>query len=462
MSAPSVCIVGAGPGGLAMARLLSARGYTVTVLEQLDRPGGMCHSVEFGDKWFDIGANYVTKDYREVRALAKEFGLTFVSDKAFQNQTSLDTITGETQSVQKTIQAGHGMFAFLTASVRYFLAQWKYRQLVAAPGYVGVAAHTELMTEFGPWLRANRMAPLQKLFMIPITAMGFGTLDDIPAPHALRYINARRFLSMLMTGLKIPQRWPKRFTNGFGSAWCTVAEKFGVEYETEPTRVVRSADAVAVHTKHRGVDQPPRVFDHLVLSCPPSAAMSFLDATETEQQLFGGDTIQFNRYSVTTARVTDFPWWVVNTMRAVPGDGGEFPPPNGSPYIFGKQWKDSELNLYYAPLAPMLGDPERELQIVAVSEMSLPVGSPSVFHEFVHYANWPQYFPRVSVEHMAGFHGAIGWYDQVEALQGQNRTYWCHGTLSFELVELVMRYARHLTERHFTAHADSDEHTGSP
>ena len=94
MSAPSVCIVGAGPGGLAMARLLSARGYTVTVLEQLDRPGGMCHSVEFGDKWFDIGANYVTKDYREVRALAKEFGLTFVSDKAFQNQTALDTITG--------------------------------------------------------------------------------------------------------------------------------------------------------------------------------------------------------------------------------------------------------------------------------------------------------------------------------------------------------------------------------
>ena len=452
MSTPTVCVVGAGPAGLAMARLLTKAGYDVTVLEQLDRAGGMCHSVEFRGEWFDIGANYVTKDYREVRALAKEFGLSFVSDKAFQNQTSLDTATGTTQSVQKTIQAGHGMLAFLAASVRYFGAQWEYRKLVAAPGYVGVAAHKELMTEFGPWLRANRMAPLQKLFMIPITAMGFGTLDEIPAPHALRYLNARRFLSMLMTGMKIPQRWPKRFAKGFGSAWSTVAARYAVEYETVPTRVVRTADGVSVHTAQMGVDQAPRVFDHLVVSCPPSTAMSFLDATETEQQLFGGDTIRFNRYSVTTARVTEFPWWVVNTMRATPGDNGAFPPPNGSPYIFGKQWKDSELNLYYAPLAPMLGDPEREAQIRTVSEQSLPAGSPSVFHEFVHYANWPQYFPRVSVDDMTGLHGTIGWYDQVEAIQGQNHTYWCHGVLSFELVELVMRYARHLTEQHFPQH----------
>lgn len=449
MSAPTVCIVGAGPGGLAMARLLTKRGYAVTVLEQLGRAGGMCHSVEFEGQWFDVGANYVTKDYREVRALAKELGLTFVSDKAFQNQMSLDTTTGTIQRAKDTINAGHGMFAFLIASVRYFWAQWKYRKVVAAPGYVGVATHTELMTAFGPWLRAGKMAPLQKLFMIPITAMGFGTLEEIPTPHALRYVNSGRFLSMLMTGLGIPQRWPKRFTDGFGNAWRKVAEQFDVQYETVPTKVERSPDGVTVHSERSRVAQPPRMFDHLVVACPPSTALSFLDATETEQQLFGGDTIRFNRYSVTTARVTDFPWWVVNTMRATDADSGEFPPQNGSPYIFGKQWKTSELNLYYAPLAPMLGDPEREDQIRTVSDQSLPSGSPSTFVRFETFADWPQYFPRVSIDDMAGFHGSIGWYDQVEAIQGQHRTVYCHGTLSFELVELVMRYARHLTDQHF-------------
>ena len=454
MSVPTVCIVGAGPGGLAMARLLAERGYDVTVLEQLDRAGGMCHSVEFEGRWFDIGANYVTKDYREVRALAKEFGLTFVSDKAFQNQKSLDVhkpVGDRVHSVQKTIQSGHSMFAFLASSVRYFWAQFKYRKVVAAPGYVGVAAKTELMVAFGPWLRDHRMAPLQKLFMIPITAMGFGTLEEIPAPHALRYINARRFASMLMTGMKIPQHWPKRFTNGFGSAWRTVAGQLNVEYETVPTRVVRSVDNVSVTTAVRGDEQAPRVFDHLVIACPPNVALGFLDGTETEKELFGGDTIKFNRYSVTTARDTKFPWWVVNTLTANPhDDGGTFPPKNGSPYIFGKQWHESELNLYYAPLEPTLGNPQREAKIREVSDLSLPAGSTSTLHEFIDFADWPQYFPRVDIADMAGFRGSVGWYDQVEALQGQNRTYYCHAVLSFELVELVMRYARHLIEHHFT------------
>lgn len=213
-----VCVIGAGPGGLAMARLLTAQGHAVTVLERIERAGGMCRSVKFEGRWFDVGANYVTKDYREVRALAKELDLTFVADKAFQNQMSLDVHTKTIKSVQKTLKSGHSMPAFLAAAARYLWAQFKYRKLVAAPGYVGVGAHTELMVPFATWLAAKRMKPLQKLFMIPITAMGFGTLDEIATPHALRYINARRFISMLLTGLNVPQRWPKRFTNGFGNA----------------------------------------------------------------------------------------------------------------------------------------------------------------------------------------------------------------------------------------------------
>jgi hypothetical protein len=254
---------------------------------------------------------------------------------------------------------------------------------------------------------------------------------------------------MLLTGLNVPQRWPKRFTNGFGNAWKKVADELQVEYLTETTSVVRSADGVQVTTTHGGVEQQ-RLFDRLVVAIPPDTALGFLDATEAEKALFGGDTILVNHYSVNTATVSNYPWWVVNTLQPAAGDSGAYPHENGTPYIFGKQWKESELNLYYAPLHGNPSLQQVRARLEEVSNISTAGHPDSVFGQWQCSADWPSYFPRVSIPDMAGFQGEIGWYDQVETLQGQHHTYYCHGILSFELVELVMRYARHLVDRHFT------------
>ena len=58
-----ICIVGAGPAGLATAHRLHAEGFTkVTVLEKLPQLGGLCLTYEFEGRAFDLGANYVTDD----------------------------------------------------------------------------------------------------------------------------------------------------------------------------------------------------------------------------------------------------------------------------------------------------------------------------------------------------------------------------------------------------------------
>ena len=53
-------VVGAGLGGLAAAMRLGAKGYRVTVLDRLDRPGGRGSSITEAGHRFDLGPTIVT------------------------------------------------------------------------------------------------------------------------------------------------------------------------------------------------------------------------------------------------------------------------------------------------------------------------------------------------------------------------------------------------------------------
>ena len=58
--APHAIVIGSGFGGLAAAVRLGARGYRVTVLEQLDRPGGRARVHEIDGYVFDAGPTVIT------------------------------------------------------------------------------------------------------------------------------------------------------------------------------------------------------------------------------------------------------------------------------------------------------------------------------------------------------------------------------------------------------------------
>lgn len=57
---PHAVVIGAGLGGLAAAMRLGAKGYRVTVLDRLDRPGGRGSSIQQGGHRFDLGPTIVT------------------------------------------------------------------------------------------------------------------------------------------------------------------------------------------------------------------------------------------------------------------------------------------------------------------------------------------------------------------------------------------------------------------
>lgn len=72
-------IVGAGLGGLSAAMRLGAKGYTVTLYDRLDRPGGRGSSITQGGHRFDLGPTIVTVP-QGLRELWSECGRRFDQD----------------------------------------------------------------------------------------------------------------------------------------------------------------------------------------------------------------------------------------------------------------------------------------------------------------------------------------------------------------------------------------------
>ena len=59
MNNKKVIIVGAGPGGLASAMILSHRGYDVTMYEKANKVGGRTSPIKVDEYTFDLGPTFV-------------------------------------------------------------------------------------------------------------------------------------------------------------------------------------------------------------------------------------------------------------------------------------------------------------------------------------------------------------------------------------------------------------------
>ena len=62
----------------------------------------------------------------------------------------------------------------------------------------------------------------------------------------------------------------------------------------------------------------------------------------------------------------------------------------------------------------------------------------------LHYDIW-KYFYHVELEDFKS-----GYYDQLEAMQGQDNTFYNMGLNSFELIEPITRYSKYLVSEYYT------------
>jgi hypothetical protein len=450
-----IVIVGAGPAGLSAAYFLKQHGYrNVTVMEKLSRVGGLCFTVTEDYTCFDLGANYLTPDYRETLRLAREFNIEMYAERNIVvAEIDPDRAGYKAVSPWAAARGATPTIRFILACLKYAWLRWRLGPIIDPPGHAGISRRPELCRPFLEWLHAHDLECLQAFFELPITVMGYGYIDEIPTPYALKYIGLRTFIAMCIKALPLTSwwPWPKRFCLGYQWLWQTVARELNVWLNIDIKAITRRDDGrCSIRYTHREQNLHDErsetdefFFDHLILACPLSTDVlaRFLTLSDEENALFC--QIQTFAYCMTSLKVE---------LPGLPSDYAMATIPLtriGTPWAITKQADTSNFIQFYTRIDPSDLRDDEMTRTAALDEVyalikrlggDLDTIDDDAWHSF---DRWP-YFKHVDA---AAFRA--GFYDRVEGLQGRQHTYYLGGLLDFELVERILRYSRKLVTDRF-------------
>jgi len=95
----TIVVIGGGMSGTAAAHMLMRRGYEVTILEASERIGGRIYSQSIGGLVSEMGAGFMTGEYKTVLAFLQDAGL---SDKLLERKSDSAIVRdGKPQDLQK-------------------------------------------------------------------------------------------------------------------------------------------------------------------------------------------------------------------------------------------------------------------------------------------------------------------------------------------------------------------------
>lgn len=450
-----ICIIGAGPAGLSHGHYLRKAGYdNIEILEINGKVGGKSHSLTFNNRSFDMGANYLTPDYTHVMEMAREVGAEMYHEKS---PIAFNPETGKFMPLLKAVMEGTTFFAFAKSAIRYFFIRWKLNSVLPFAGNMGLTDKADLMVSFDQWLDNHNLGNLKRLFSIPTTMMGYGKLSEIPAPYVLRYIGVGTFRTMLLFGAGLSMSYPKRFVDGFQRFWERISWNLNVSTNVDITRVLRKDGKIRVfYNEHRlkddgrDVDSHEKEYDYLVISCPLTVQTlePFMTLRDNEKEMFSEEKVIHRTFGITLLNDINkikHKWRVFHIFPLAEIN---------QPSIFAHQFPSNPAYEIYTPMTNLKDstDPEEMKRVVADLEEKAfriikSLKGDTNAKEVLHYDLW-KYFYHVSLEDFKA-----GYFDNLEQMQGQDNTFYNMGLNSFELIEPITRYSKHLVSQYYVGNS---------
>jgi protoporphyrinogen oxidase len=334
----------------------------------------------------------------------------------------------------------------------------------------------ELCVSFHEWRRANNLSVLHYKFLTPITMYGYGYLlddasGDIPLVYVMKYLIhehlEERFQSNAIaaapvkiaggvgspTGAQPLTRLYRLGKGGFGGLMQSLAGAL------KHTKILTAATIHQISRRKpevtigftKGGGSAESVFDDVVIALPQTLANLEglgLDLTDEERRLFA--KVKTRQYFTCAVKVNQFP--SASGSYSMVMDYGTSPPSinfrpgAGEPCHFliptTKQNPDGDAIavVYSYSDRPVAQDVIRANIVKGINSLGgRPISEASILD-----VNAWQYFPHVDAEALAAH-----FYDDLDALQGVNGTYWAGGLLSFEITERVAVYSMVLADKYF-------------
>lgn len=235
-----ICIVGAGPAGLAAASELSEMGYEpsqIYVLEKNERVGGKANSVKVHGNVVELGAAIVSPRYHWVRYFADRLGYSFVPHLRID---SLETVEGKKFTIQK-LNNYHELPSMINllssknwkiakeistykklASVALSASQDKISSDFPTIFYTENKRGEKTLKSFAQVLDENDITIIKPWFEFLISSFGYGALNKIPSYYGFLFINDPSILYVVFKEIANT----RKVLEGFGELMEGIADLY--------------------------------------------------------------------------------------------------------------------------------------------------------------------------------------------------------------------------------------------
>ena len=420
-----ICIIGAGPAGLTAAVEYQRRGFrNIVVLERSPRVGGRCQTTARGS---DLGAvAWVPWYFNEVTALSDQLGI------------EREWVPFP---VSYSIERGRATWPFDTRQLaragiegaRYLANYRRHWRGVSGPAITQVSP--ELQQSYASFLRNEGYQSLGEAGRVQTS--GYGYRWDAPALYNVRYIAPRAILGKGVS-LLLPQSLGGGTGLGFWKGgtqqiWekLVAREHLDVRTGVELTSIRRSSDGVEVRI---GAVSGPRslLFDAIVLACNPRSLLTVLDATEDERRLYGCiRTYDYRTYECAVSNLGEGRRLYASFRENVAADRVD------RPLVLFKRAIENNLCVFYVNASGAATD-DAIVDNIAADLRRIGAKLDEVTAS-AHFA----YAPHVDSDTLAR-----GFFAEVDALQGKNRTIAVGAAFTFDILAQVVPQARDMVRRH--------------
>ena len=452
-----ICIIGGGPAGTSAAMYLEKNGYdNYVIYEKTDRVGGKAFSPlmkckradgTWEDKTIEMGAVMGCDTYFAV-AECEEFGGTTHKDgppmgRRFMNtdgtpqKSSKLALLKKFMKMKKLNKILNKKYYGYDVTGHRGVAQGRYEGQCPSPEMK--LKHIEgenpnlkdLAMPFSEFLKKNKCEDATLVWKGPFTSFGYGYFDEIPAAYVLKYLDAFTVQQFLSTG----KLWT--WKDGTQSIWEGVNSKLKhpANLNSEVTHIERTDDKVYV-TVNGKVEE----FDKLIICTPLELFLNYGDPTDEEKELFS--KIQHKEYFTMAVRTAegntpDISYYFFENMTNET---------RGHLMVFYHRWPQEQITEQplvtftlrnHEGMEDVPFEAARDTTLADMEKCGLPVDKTERIDDWY-------YFPHVSSKDYAD-----GWYDKVEAMQGNKNTFYAGEVMSFGDMEETAEYSRDLIGRFF-------------